>query len=498
MKLLMCVLWMALLMGLTGAVTASESSAVQLSENPEIKGAIAVVDAWVDGVRAYADVPGISVGVVADQDLLFAKGYGLANRRRKVPADEDTIYSICSISKLFTSISVMQMRDAGKLALRDPVRRHLPWFAIEQHHQGAGPARIHGLLTHSSGLPREVDFPYWVNTDFPFPDRPSMIAQIARQQTLYPADSLFQYSNLGLTLAGEIVAELAGQPYREYVEQNVLAPLSMNDTRPYFPRDLHGKQMAIGYSGLGRERKRKPVPPFDTKAVTPAAGFTSTVADLAKFASWQFRLLGNNGDHVLDANTLREMHRVHWVDPDWKTSWGLGFVVANAEGTTVVAHGGGCPGYITSLQLVPKQKLAAIVLTNAGDGPANNIASNVLRTFGPVLKAARSATAAAATADPKAPAGVATAVDLQPYVGNYGGSIWGGEVAIRVWDDKLVALDLPSESLKDLTKLKWTRGDEFVRLSQDGEPREPWVFQRDDNGLVTGILRHSQISKRLH
>ena len=181
-----------------------------------------------------------------------------------------------------------------------------------------------------------------------------MMARLSEQATLYPADSLFQYSNLGLTLAGEIAAKHSGKPYADHVQEAILAPLELWDTRPFFPANLHGKQMAIGYSGKFRNRERQPVPPFDTKAIAPAAGFTSSVSDLAKFASWQFRTLSGERNEVLDPNTLREMHRVHWVNPDWKVTWGIGFVVSERDGTSTVGHSGGCPGYITQFVLVPK------------------------------------------------------------------------------------------------------------------------------------------------
>ena len=185
-RLLACIL-----IGLAGSAMAADEAERSVADHPEVQGALAVVDAWVDALGDYDDIPGISLGLVVDQDLIFARGYGQANKRRKAQADADTIYSICSISKLFTSIGVMQQRDAGRLTLRDPVTRHLPWFDIEERHQAAGPARIHGLLTHSAGLPREVDFPYWVG-EFPFPARDAMIARIPEQESLYPADTLFQ------------------------------------------------------------------------------------------------------------------------------------------------------------------------------------------------------------------------------------------------------------------------------------------------------------------
>ncbi len=471
---------------LVGNATATVDSdqAAGAAQHPEVKGAIAIVDAWIEGVREYEDVPGISVGFVVDQSTLFSNGYGFANVRAKRPADTDSIYSICSISKLFTSIGVMQLRDEGALRLRDPVADHLPWFKVQPGDVGGGPVRIKGLLTHSSGLPRESDFPYWDQDDFPFPTRAQVIERVSEQQMLYRPDTLFQYSNLGLTLAGEIVAARADMPYEEYVQQKILDPIGLSDTRTYFPKELHGKQMAIGYRGQLRDDKRKPLPPFYTRGITPAAGFTSSVNDLAKFASWQFRALDGKDDGVLSAETLREMQQVAWVDPDWKTTWGLGFVVSEADGNTVVGHGGGCPGYITSFLLVPKHKIAAIALTNASDGPAQKISMNMLKTIAAALQKV--------TTPPEA-----APIDFAPFEGNYGSKIWGGEMALRGWGKHLVGVRIPSDEIKDLLKLKHVQGDQFVRVTDDGEARETWVFQRDDDGVVIGVKSHSNVYRRL-
>ena len=435
-----------------------------IKAHPEVKGALSIMDAWIDGVRDYQKVPGISIGFVVDQDLIYANGYGYANLQKKLPADLDTIYSICSISKLFTSIGVMQMRDAGKLSLRDPVAEHLNWFDIKQKHEEAGPARILGLLTHSSGLPRESDFEYWGGDGFPFPSRDQMIEKLEQQQTLYPADTYFQYSNLALTLAGEILQKAAGLPYMDYVEQDILSPIGLRDTKPYFPRKLHGKQMAVGYTGRSRGGERSEVQPFYTKGITPAAGFTSTVKDLGTFASWNFRTITGKDSSVLSPNTLREMHRVHWVESDWKTTWGIGFNVRKAEGQTIGGHGGACPGYITSLAMVPRYKIAAIALTNAADGPAASITTELLKVVGSALQKAI-----------KAPESSDQLPDFSRYEGNYGGNVWGGESAVRQWGDQLAVIRLPSRSV-DVGRLKYVEGDTFVRLTREGEERERWVF----------------------
>ena len=457
----------------------------EILAHPEVAGALAAIDAHLAGVQTYERVPGISAGIVYDQDLIWHNGYGYSNLETKRRANADTLYSICSISKLFTAIGIMQLRDAGQLTLRDPVGDHLDWFNIEQAHAGSGPATIESLLTHSSGLPRESDYPYWNGPDFPFPTRAQIIDRLSVQETLYPAQHYFQYSNLALTLAGEIVQELSGQEYPAYIGQNILQPLGLSDTRTYYPEDLRGAQLAIGYTGLHRSGTRDPVAPFFTRGITAAAGYTSSVNDLAKFASWQFQLLEDGDEDVLSANTLREMQRVHWVDPDWETTWGIGFSVRREDDTTVVGHGGGCPGYITQFLMVPKHKLAAIVLTNAGDGPAGRSAMNILKTIEPALEAA------ATPAEEESP-------DFSMYEGNYESRPWGGEVAIRQWGDQLVVIDIPRDDLEEaMIKLEHDGDHTFTRLTDNGDRREPWVFEPGSGGKTERIYRHSSYLNRI-
>ena len=180
-----------------------------VAADPRIAQALTLARTWLEAERAYAHIPGVSAAIVSDQQVLWSGGYGLADVARATPATASTIYSICSISKLFTSVATMQLRDAGKLRLDDPVAKHLSWFAIKQTFPEREPITIEGLLTRSSGLPRESDWPYWTGSDFPFPTHEQIVAKINEQSTLYPAEQYFQYSNLGLSLAGEIVAASA-------------------------------------------------------------------------------------------------------------------------------------------------------------------------------------------------------------------------------------------------------------------------------------------------
>jgi len=463
------------------------TSAQALIDDPRVASALELLEIWVEAQRAYEDIPGLSIAVVNDQDLLWSAGFGYADRERNVPATARTIYSICSISKLFTSIGVMQLRDQRRLRLDDHVAAHLPWFDIGQTYPDAPPITVQALLSHSSGLPRESDFPYWSAPDFEFPSREQVIEQLSSQETLYPADRVFQYSNLGLTLAGEIVAELSGRPYAEYVRRHILDPLGLDDTSPEIPAEQRGRRLATGYGSRGREAVRPVLPLLQVRGIAPAAGYASTVEDLASFASWQFRLLESGEEEVLRANTLREMQRVHWVDPDWETHWGLGFAVWRDDDKTFVGHGGSCPGYRSSLLMQPDEKFAAVVMTNAIDANADTYTRNAYEIVRPAIADALESPGESKAPDPA----------LQMYTGTYD-TAWGGELAVFSWEGGLAMLYLPTDDPRDnITKLKQTGEHRFRRVRDDESLGEEIVFEVDADGKVVCFWRHSNYYPKL-
>ena len=467
------------------APTASCAQSGDPTEDPRFQQALELFEVWLDAKMDYEKIPAVSVGLVHDQDLVWAKGYGYAHPESGVEATPSTMYSICSISKLFTSIGVMQQRDAGKLRLDDPVSEILPWYDLEQAYPGGPPVRVEGILTHSSGLPRESAHPYWTGPEFPFPTREEIIDGLSDQETLYPGERYFQYSNLGMALAGQIVEQASGMTYDDYIRAEILDPLGMSDTYTDIPEQHKGGRYATGYGRIKRDGMRTESPFFQAHGIAPAAGFSSTVEDLARLASWQFRLLENGGTEILDVNTLREMHRVHWVDPDFGSMWGLGFSVAERDGERTVGHGGSCPGFRTTFQLVPAKKLAGIAMMSAQANPSD-VWARMMSTVGAALESIRS--------DPGG--GTARPASLAEYEGLYE-SNWG-EGAILRWDDSLISLGLPSgDPVEGMTKLRHVDGDTFRRVRDDGELGEAYIFQRDESGAIASYTVHGNFSRKV-
>ena len=461
--------------------------AANVADDSRVSDAVELLKIWLEAQRAYDQIPGISGAVVHEQQVIWKGAFGYRDRDSRAPAQTDTLYSICSISKLFTSIAVMQLRDAGKLRLDDPVAKHLPWFTIKNTAPQAGDATIEGLLTHASGLPRESDHPYWSAPDFKFPSREEIRDRLDDQETLYPAETYFQYSNLGLTLAGEVVAAVSGQPYDQYVRAKILSPLGLTDTHTEMPDAQRGKRLATGYSAILRDGARKPVPFFQTRGIAPAAGYASTVEDLARFASWQLRLLAGSGDDVLKPNTLREMHRVHWVDPDFETTWGLGFSVWRNADETFVGHGGSCPGYRTHLLLKPDRKVATVFMANALGVNPQQWTQRMYDIVAPAIRSAVKDAGKGKAPDP----------ELARYLGTYSSS-FGGEFAIFRWEDGLGMLSLPTmEPVKNITKLKKTGEHRFRRVRKDEALGEEIVFEIGTDGKPSRLRVHSNYYPRV-
>ncbi|HYK42824.1 MAG TPA: serine hydrolase, partial [Thermoanaerobaculia bacterium] len=270
--------------------------------------------------------------------------------------------------------------------------------------------------------------------------------------------------------------------------KNVLEPLGLRSTTPEMPETERGRRLATGYSALDREGRRTVVPFFQARGIAPAAGYASNADDLARFAQWQLRLLEKGGTEVLKATTLREMQRVHWAEPDFKTLWGLGFWIQHEGNKTYVGHGGSCPGYRTQLTISPTDHAAVVFMTNAQGVPASRWTKKILDIVTPALSEARKNPGKGKSPDPS----------LRRYTGTYDSQPWDGETAIVPWEEGLAMLSLPtSDPMEDLEKLKPAGEHRFRVVHKDDSLGEEVVFEMGADGRATSFTRHSNISPRI-
>jgi CubicO group peptidase (beta-lactamase class C family) len=464
-----------LLLCLTAPLTATASGFVV--QHPEVADAVTLLDLWIEEQRLYHQIPGIAIGIVYDQELVWSKGYGFSDLETRTPMTPGTRLRIGSVTKVFTATAVMQLRDRGKLALEDPVTRFLPELRFDSPFADAPEITIWHLLTHTAGLPREAAFPYW--TDHEFPTRDQIVAAAASQTLIYSPGTQYKYSNLGISLLGAIIEEASGLTYREFIETSLFEPLGMASSE-VDPPVAEAAELATAYMRRQPDGSRQTMDYYETRGMAAMGSIVSSVDDLARFASLHLRE-GNStaDDAILSTSTMRAMHRPHWVYPSWSGAMGLGFRIALREGKNTVSHGGWIGDHRSHLLLVPETRVGVIAMVNAGDVSPYVFSYEALDLVGGAI--------ADSTAEPAAEARFDAS--WAKYSGLYSDP-WGWEYQVLLLTDRLIMYSHdypPGESATEgVTRLDHVAGDTF-RMG-DGEFV---TFELDAQGSVQRIKRRT-------
>jgi len=355
-----------------------------VAADPDVLGAERLFSAWMDGQIAYRGLPGIVVGVVSDQDLVWGSGFGFADIKAKVPMTPVTKFRMASHSKMFTAIAIMQLREEGKLRLDDPVAKYLPWFKANPAGDDDGPITIEQLLSHSSGLQREAG-DHWTSYEFPTADELRRL-YVDRHAAFAPSVR-WKYSNLAYAVAGMIIEQVSGERWADYVDRNIFKPLRMESSSV----DQNVPGLAVPYGRRMPDGSREVLPFVDARGMAAATGVTSNLEDMAKFVSAQFRRGPRGGAQVVSTGSLRELHRVRSVEENWTSGTGLGFDISRIKDRTYVGHGGGYPGNTTQTLIQLDDKVGVIVLTNTNDSNPSDIARQLMATVGQAVAKASAA-----------------------------------------------------------------------------------------------------------
>ncbi|MEY4857610.1 MAG: hypothetical protein RLZZ97_2440, partial [Gemmatimonadota bacterium] len=289
-----------------------------LAANPDILAAERLFSAWMEGQLAYRGLPGVAVGVVYDQQLVWSQGFGFADVKNRVPMTPQVKFRIASHSKMFAAIAIMQLREEGKIRLDDPVEKFLPWFKAKPAGDDDGVITIEQLLSHTSGLQREAG-DHW--TSYNFPSEEEIKRLYSDRQAAFAPNVRWKYSNLAFAVAGLVVEQITGQKWAAYVQQQMFTPLGMSATSV----DQNVSGLTVPYMRRMPDGSRDMLPFVDARGMAAATGMTSNVDDLAKFVSAQFRRGARGGAQILSTGSWREMHRVRAVDETWQSGSGLGF-----------------------------------------------------------------------------------------------------------------------------------------------------------------------------
>ena len=361
---------------------AAQQAAAPSSAFPDPDRRARLATAFPDIDRLFVDyaasvhAPGAAWGIVIDGQLAHQGATGMRDVATKAPVDADTVFRIASMTKSFTAMSILKLRDSGKLSLDDPAERYVPELKGLKYPTSDSPRiTIRHLLTHSEGFPEdnpwgdqqlsdtEADLSRMLREGIPFSNAPGIA---------------YEYSNYGFAILGRVVSQASGMPYDEYVTANILKPLGMTSTTLH-PSKVPPKMLAIGYRWEDNQWKVEPALPHGSFG--SMGGMLTTVRDLSRYVAtfldaWPPRDGPETGP--IRRSSLREMQQ------PWRPSatrvalnksgpgaaltvtgygYGLG-VTQTCQYRAMVAHSGGLPGYGSLMRWLPDYGVGIIALGN--------------------------------------------------------------------------------------------------------------------------------------
>jgi CubicO group peptidase (beta-lactamase class C family) len=308
-------------------------------------------------------IPAMSYGMVIDGELVHTRTLGDAQR--------DTAFRIASMTKSFTALAVLRLRDEGKLSLEDPVSRWIPEFEKMRYPTGdTAPIRVRQLLTHGTGLPEDnpwgdrqlgesnATLSAWLNQGLPFST---------------PPDTQFEYSNYGFALAGQVIEKVSGRSYREYVESEILTPLGMKSSS-LEPSAIPASRRAKGF-GRGSDGRLFEIPSLPHGSFGAMGGLVTTADDLAKWIAFQLSAFPPRDDPEkgpVRRSSVREMQDMHRrsefnIGNRRASAGGYGYGLSVSEDCRfghIVSHGGGLPGFGSFMIWLPEYGVGLFTMTN--------------------------------------------------------------------------------------------------------------------------------------
>lgn len=416
---------------------------------PTDKQVVAKVSEYMDAVVRVDGFSG-TILVARDGKPVVSKGYGMASIELAVPNAPDNIFRLGSITKQFTSMSIMMLQERGKLKVSDPICDYVAncpdiWKPITIRH----------LLTHTSGITNYTAFPDFAKTTILPTPNADMIARIEKEPLDFAPGEKFSYSNSGYYILGVIIEKVSGKPYDDFLQENIFAPIGMKNTGYDDPLKIIMNR-AAGYQKQAGKILNASY--MDMSVPYAAGSLYSTTGDLLKW------------DQALYTEKLVSRKSLDEIFTPWKgeAGYGYGWGIAKKFGRREISHGGGIYGFSTYIARYPDDRVTVIVLSNIQSAPSGQIAGNLAAiAFGAPFEMPKEHKVI--TLDKKV---------LEKYVGEYqiGTNII---IAITLEDGKLMG-QLGGQGKFSLLPETET---EFYSKDVNAEI----VFEKDANGNVTGF-----------
>jgi CubicO group peptidase (beta-lactamase class C family) len=338
----------------------------------------AFLDGVIEGRMESFDVAGVTVSVVHDGEMIFAKGYGYANVENRVPVDPAvSLFRPGSISKTFTWTAVMQLVEQGKLDLNEDIRTYL--VEVEIPDTFSEPITMLDLMAHAPGFEDSALGHLFGNDPGNVSTLKDYLAEY-QPARVRPPGEVSAYSNYGSGLAGLVVANISGMPFEDYVDQEILGPLGMNSStfrEPWKNLDLAPMPAQLeANSSVGYTRKNGGYEAGDFEfihQVGPAGALSTTATDMARYMLMHLGLGTLDGVQILEPETSQFMQQRHFGNDDAVNGMAHGFIEERVNGYRGIGHSGGTLYFLSQMVMIPELDFGLFASSNTAPGGARMV-----------------------------------------------------------------------------------------------------------------------------
>ena len=319
------------------------------------------LDPFIEDLVALQRLPGLAVGVVRDETLVYARGFGTLRIGSDAAVTTDTLFHMASVTKPVVATAIMQLVEAGAVTLDAPVTRYLPYFAMADPR--ARTISIEQLLSHRSGLPDVEDYAW----DRPQHDTDALeryVRSLSDRTLLADPGQHFAYSNIAYEILGDVIAKVSRTTFEDFVQRRILDPLGMNYST-LAVADVEQSLVARGHTlGPDGEVIEREVYPYN-RAHAPSSTLVSSIRDLSQWAAMLLNQGQHNGIRIVSAATLKQM----WtplvsVHPKLSMQVGLSWFLERYRGHRIVQHSGSDEGFQSHLLVAPEARIASFAMCN--------------------------------------------------------------------------------------------------------------------------------------
>lgn len=427
-------------------------------------------------------IPGATVAVVRDGRVVLARGYGDADAEHHTPVVADrTLFRVASVGKLFVWTAVMQLAERGRLDLDADINTYLGDERIPATH--AKPLTLAHLMAHAGGF--EVPERLW--PEGPPPDSLATYLKERRPARVRPPGELSAYSDYGTGLAERIVERVSGQPFEQYLRENVLEPLGMSRSlfRRTVPPEL-AADVALGHTlENGSPRAR----PLEQVVVASSGSMLTTAKDVARFMLAHLEGGQHEGHRILREETVRRMHRQHFTHDARLSGWAHGFMEFHLNGQRLIGHTGDAYLFHSLLVLLPERRMGLFVSYN-GPGEKDGAQRARMELLRALLDQDSPAPPSSELAPTKDFAGRAAR-----FVGGYQTTWraydtaesslgWRQEIRVRDGGDGTLLIQEPGSAPR-----RWVEAEpRLFRPAEDPAAPERVAFREDARGNITHLF----------